>query len=387
MDQLNSGKRRALEFRDNRERSRAVYQKLISDILLAALSDRKNMDEGYAGQYRLQALYDMFTLMYEKCGASCDESVLLDIGHGNGSPVMQAALSGFFKRAVGVEINDTIYGPAYIAALHGIENVSFHKGDAGEPGVLEKFAGDASHIYSFNRTFPDAEMHRIGKALAKMKKWRFIISSLSADEWAFFGLDEVEDVETVTGLAMSGSGSQHAMFLVRRIEGEELKAKRAQRKLEEEKEAEEERKKGAAAKKGSSSSSSAPSTPSRMTQAARKAAAAAAAAQLAEAAKAAKQATKKGGRKQEADDEDEDEDKEGLPKWVGTKGKRDPKGWAALLEAERRAGGGAESEEEEEVEPGKSKKTSASAAAASSSSSGLRSPPRKSRSASGKGTS
>ena len=99
----------------------------------------------------------------------------------------------------------------WLAARFGVANVDFYRGDAGvwlPPG--------ATHIYSFNRTFPPDALAAVARRLNAYPTWRYMVSSQSARAWKALGLRGVHDVHIHTGLHMAGSGSQHAMFVVAR---------------------------------------------------------------------------------------------------------------------------------------------------------------------------
>ena len=74
----------------------------------------------------------------------------------------------------------------------------------------------ATHLYSFNLSWPLAERRALAARLNAYPSWRFLLSSFTAKTWAALGLRGAVDLETLTGLGMVGSGRRYAMHLVAR---------------------------------------------------------------------------------------------------------------------------------------------------------------------------
>jgi hypothetical protein len=180
------------------------------------LVERKSMEDGYPGEYTVGAYHVMMEFFATHCGASAAEgSVLLDIGSGAGKPVFVAALCGHFARAMGIEINHNKNMCTWLALQFGVDNASFYRGDAGS-----WLPEGATHIYSFNKTFPQKELKRIAARLNEYPTWRYMVTSYPASVWSGeHGLEDVEDVATLTQLSMAGSGRQYAMYVIKRTTG------------------------------------------------------------------------------------------------------------------------------------------------------------------------
>ena len=139
---------------------------------------------------------------------------LLDIGSGAGKVVFTAVLTGGYDSAVGIECNGNREQCTWLAARFAVPRVSFFRGDAGDwlpPG--------ATHLYSFNKTFPPADLRRIAAQLNRYASWRVMVSSLDARAWVAHGLRGVEDAAPLYGLGMVGSGCRYAMYVIRRRGG------------------------------------------------------------------------------------------------------------------------------------------------------------------------
>ena len=167
---------------------------------------------GFPGEYSPGSLARMLAFFSAHCGAEVGASArFLDIGSGAGRPVFAAALSGAFASAAGIELNANREMCTWLAARFAVPGVAFYRGDACvwlPPG--------ATHIYSFNRTFPPDALAGVATRLNAYSSWRYMVSSLDARAWAAHGLRGAVDVAMLTGLRMAGSGSQHAMHVVAR---------------------------------------------------------------------------------------------------------------------------------------------------------------------------
>ena len=167
---------------------------------------------GFPGEYSPVSLTRMLNFFVAHCGARVGSGArFLDIGSGAGRPVFAAALSGAFASSAGIELNANREMCTWLAARFAVPSASFYRGDAGAwlpPG--------ATHVYSFNRTFPPDALSAVAERLNTYPTWRFMVSSLDARAWTAHGLRGAVDVATLTRLHMAGSGSQHAMFVVAR---------------------------------------------------------------------------------------------------------------------------------------------------------------------------
>lgn len=195
------------------------------------LGARKSVDEGYSGEYTAASLERILASL-SACrgrgggGGDGDGAPLrlLDIGSGAGKAVYMGVLGGGFDSAAGIECNANREQCTWLAARFAVPRVSFFHGDAGAwlpPG--------ATHIYTFNKTFPPADLRRIAARLNAYPSWRAMVSSLDARTWAAHGLEPADDVATIKGVKMCGSGNQYAMHLIERRrrrggEGEEAVA-------------------------------------------------------------------------------------------------------------------------------------------------------------------
>lgn len=214
-EDLKAGRALALRFTSDEERLRVLLADLNKPHHLI-ITDRKSTDEGFQGELQPRAYKGIMEFFRDRCGASTAAgSHMLDIGSAAGKPCFSAVLSGIFAQATGVEINRVEQFSNYFAELYDVaERVRFHRADAGV-----WLPDGPTHIYSFNKTFPGRDLHRIAAVLNKQKTWKYMVTNFPASVWAGdYGLSDVEDMPdgTLTGLCMAGSGRQYAMYAVQR---------------------------------------------------------------------------------------------------------------------------------------------------------------------------
>jgi hypothetical protein len=198
---------------ENREcaaKIKRVLRYLTSEIMQLQYQQAIGVGVGTPGEYRPASYEKIVRALIGNAGLRVGD-VFLDIGFGLGKAVFVASCFPF-EKCLGIEIAESLPKIATnIATLMEVGRVEFQFMDATNE------VPEASHVYIFSQGMSLKLIAGIANSLNKVG-WKRLISSHKPKQWAQAGLEfDANSVNaTVTGLSMSGSGNQYAMYVLDR---------------------------------------------------------------------------------------------------------------------------------------------------------------------------